>query len=117
MRNATGLTAHDLSVRTNFITATDCPAVMGTSPWKTRYDIYLEKCVQLDPKPPTPAMQWGTLLEGPILTFAEEVLRQHHKVTTLKLTKSGCRRRHPNGVMSCTLDARIMGTGEAVEAK
>ena len=117
MRNATGLTARDLVVRTDFITATDASAVMGTSPFKTKYDIYMEKCVELVPLVPSPAMTWGLLLEPVILQFSQAVLAGLHKRPNLKLTKNGCRRRHNNGVMSATLDARVTGLPEAVEAK
>ena len=117
MRNVAGLTAHDIQERLNHITATDVAAIMGTSPWKTRYDLYLEKCVELKPLEPSPAMIWGSMMEPVILQFAEMILREHHRRPDLKVTKNGCRRRHGNDVMSCTLDARVVGLPEAVEAK
>ena len=69
----TGLTVHDLAVRSNHITATDVAAIMGTSPWKTPTDIYLEKCLPMDPLEPSPAMVWGTLME-PVLAHRNQSL-------------------------------------------
>ena len=116
MKNVAGLTAHDMRSRLDRITATDAAAVMGTSPWRSKHDVYLEKCVGLTPQEPSPAMLWGQLMEPPLLLFSEHVLSQYHR-QEIRLTKTGCRRRHSNGVMSCTLDARVVGMAEAVEAK
>ena len=110
------LTDNDLARRKDKITATDVPAIMGTSPWKTAGDVFLEKNTDVPPAKPTLAMMWGTLLEQPILTFAEAQLREHLEDPELKFTKVGTRRAHANGVMSCTFDARF-GREDAIEAK
>lgn len=117
MKATMGLTARDMEVRVNRITASDCPAVMGTSPWKSQYDLYLEKCVEIKPLEPSAAMMWGHLMEPAILEYTQGVLREYHKNPNLQVTKQGCRRQHKNGVMSCTLDARCAGLPEAIEAK
>ena len=114
-----GLTEHDLEERKNRITASDVPAIMGTSPWKTAYDVWLEKCRPVEPLKSTTAMMWGNLLEQPILLYTRAILATHLKMPELKVTRAGIRRKHPNGVMACTLDARLVGPGlaDAVEAK
>jgi putative phage-type endonuclease len=104
-------------VRNDHITATDVAAIMGTSPWKTPADIYLEKCLPMDPIQPSPAMVWGTLMEPVLLQFAAGVLAEHYSEPDLKITRVGIRRTHANGVMSCTLDGLIKGHADAVEAK
>ena len=117
MRNVAGLTALDVAQRVNFITATDCAAIMGTSPWKTAMDIYVEKCITLDPLEPSPAMKWGNLMEPVILLYSQGVLAEHYGEPNLKITRQGTRRRHANGVMSCTLDGLLKGHKDSIEAK
>lgn len=52
--------------------ASDAPAVMGISPWKTRFQLWAEKCGKLQPTPAHPmavaAMERGKFLES----FARE---------------------------------------------
>ena len=123
MATANGLTEHDLQERRNYVTASDAAAIMGTSPWKTKWDVWLEKCVEMKPVKPTPAMLWGQLLEDDIIAYAEARLQEHYNCADIRATRVGIRRKHRNGVMSCTLDAVLRGgpfTEEhrwAVEAK
>jgi len=49
MQATIGLTPHDMELRRDRITASEVSAVMGTSPWRTQYDLYLEKCVEMKP--------------------------------------------------------------------
>lgn len=111
------LTEHDLQERKNHITATDAPAIMGVSPWKTAYDVWCEKCLDLEPLKPSNAMLWGSLLEDDVLEYGRARLVDHLKDPDLRITRVGTRRRHANGVMSCSLDARICGRPDALEAK
>lgn len=111
------LTRNDLLERKDRITASDVPAIMGTSPWKTKLDVWLEKCMETEPLDPSPAMQWGSLLEDDIITFAEARLREHLNDPSVSATRVGIRRKHPNGIMSCILDAVLQGRDEAIEAK
>ena len=113
----TGLTAHDLQVRMDHITATDVAAILGTSPWKTATDVYLEKTLPMEPLEPSPAMVWGTMMEPVLLEFTQGVLAEYYSEPDLKITRVGIRRRHANGIMSCTLDGLVRGHADAVEAK
>jgi len=112
-----GLTEHDLAQRRHWITATDAAKIMGTSPFGTSYDVYLEKCVEMEPRDDSPALLWGRMMEPVILSFAEITLRRHLGDPELRLTKAGVRRRHRNNAMSATLDALVKGHRAAIEAK
>lgn len=114
-----GLTERDLEERRQWITATDTPKIMGTAPasWGTKYDVYLEKCVEMEPRDDSAPMLWGRMLEPVILSFAELELRKYFGDPTLKLTKKGTRRKHRNNVMSATLDAVNVARKLIVEAK
>ena len=111
------LTRHDLQERKDRITATDVAAIMGTSPWKTKYDVWIEKCLDMEPIVPSPAMLWGSLMEDDIITYAEARLREHFDDPSIKATRVGIRRKHANGIMSATLDSVLQGRDEAIEAK
>ena len=55
------------AARKTGIGGSDAPVVMGLSPWKTPYELFLEKTdAGYEPKPETEPMRWGKLLE-PIL--------------------------------------------------
>jgi putative phage-type endonuclease len=100
-----------------FVTASDAPAIMGTSPWRNAADVYLEKTGQVAPCDETEAMYWGHLMEEPIIRFSIRAMKAQFKDDTLRATRNGIRRRHRNGVMSCTLDSKIQGRPWAIEAK
>ena len=112
----TGLTENDLAERRNYITATDCPAIMQTSPWKGPGDVFYEKTAELEPLEPSDAMIWGSLMERILIAYSRYAIGKHLGVT-IRTTKNGCRRKHDNGIMSATLDARIEGRPEAIECK
>lgn len=118
----TGLTPRDFTERKNFLTASDIPRIMGTSPWGTAFDVWLEKSeeklgITLEPTEQSEAMLWGAMLEDDIVLYTQIQLRKHLGIPDLKATRAGIRRRHANGIMSATLDARIEGRPEAIEAK
>ena len=55
----------DQAERGRGLGGTDMAAVMGVSPWRDRTDVWMEKVghPMWRPRPVTPAMHWGTLLE------------------------------------------------------
>lgn len=55
-------TAEWLEFRKNKIGASDAPVIMGVSPWKTPYQLWLEKCGALEPTV-NKSMKRGTLME------------------------------------------------------
>lgn len=52
-----------LNFRKNKIGASDCPIIMGISPWKTPYQLWSEKIGITEPSVANQAMQRGTALE------------------------------------------------------
>jgi putative phage-type endonuclease len=60
------------------IGGSDAAAVLGISPWKTAFDVYMEKTGEAEPLVPTEPMRWGTLLEGVIAS--EYARRTGHMV-------------------------------------
>lgn len=49
----------DLEARRKGIGGTDCPAILGISPWKTPLEVYLDKKGLLPPQEDTPSMENG----------------------------------------------------------
>ena len=118
MKNmATGLTANDLAERLDRIAASDVPCVMGTSKRFNLADVYKWKNEPLEPMEVSDAMEWGHEMEIPLLKYTQKVLRKFLNEPGLKITRRGTRCKHKNGIMSCTLDAKIEGRNEAVEVK
>ena len=62
------LTPEQLQERQSFIGGSDAPAVCGVSPWRTAYQVYLEKIGQGEPVKETEAMYWGSIHEDNIAT-------------------------------------------------
>lgn len=62
-----------LARRRKGITATDAPAILGLSPWKTPLGVWLDKVQPGDDKPPSYAMTRGRVLED---ALAAEYARQ-----------------------------------------
>jgi putative phage-type endonuclease len=56
------------------IGASEVPALMGVSPYKTRNDLFIDKMTPVEVNTPTAAMRRGTLLEPALIEFAREEL-------------------------------------------
>jgi predicted phage-related endonuclease len=54
--------------------ASDVPALLGLSPWRTRGELYFDKLTQPVVKQETAAMRRGNILEAPILAEAGRIL-------------------------------------------
>lgn len=103
------MTPDDHNERRGRLGASDIPAVLGISPWRSAYEVYLEKTGQLEPWNGNAATRTGQLLESSILDHAEEDL-----ATTLERNLVCWA---PNGLpIASTLDARVP-MGPSVEAK
>lgn len=63
-----------LSWRKTVITATDCPAILGSSPWSTAYQCWQRKLGLLDEQPVNSSMERGRLLEP----IAREAFIEEH---------------------------------------
>lgn len=58
--------------RTKGIGGTDVAAIVGLSPYKTAYDVWLEKTGKIEPQMETSAMRMGTRLEPLVLKMLSE---------------------------------------------
>lgn len=66
------LTDDQKIIRQSFIGGSDAPSICGVNPWRTAYDVYLEKIGQGVPVIENEAMYWGTAHEATIaIRFAE----------------------------------------------
>jgi putative phage-type endonuclease len=60
--------------RKNHLGSSDMAAVLGLDPFRTAYDVYLEKTAELEEQKETTAMARGNYLEVALLDFAEDNL-------------------------------------------
>lgn len=108
-----GLTATQLAKRSESLGASDIAALFGVSPFRTSYDLWLEKTGKLLPEPESdndPRMA-GQLLEPAVLTFAE------NRLGKLRRNQSRSARQSKGLPIVANLDAILVETGEPVEAK
>lgn len=94
------MTPHVHDQRRGRLGASDIPAVLGLSPWRSAYQVWLEKSGQLEPWNGNAATRTGQRLESAILDHAEEDL-----ATTLERNVVCWA---PDGLpIAATLDGRI----------
>jgi len=98
--------------RRRYLGASDVPAVLGVSPWKTASDVYYSKAAEFEAKEKkTKALQSGILLEDAVIDFAAHELG-------VKVKRNQFRVHHTLKWASATLDAVIpCSPTEAIEAK
>lgn len=98
--------------RRKYIGASDVPAIIGVSPWKTASDVYYDKTAEFEDTKDTvnKAIQAGILLEDSVIDFAAQSLG-------VKVKRNQFRVHKEHKWASATLDALIVGTNEAIEAK
>lgn len=102
------LTQHQIERRKKYVTSTDVAAILGVSPYKSAYDVWLDKRGMVDPQPSNDAMELGTLLEPALLQHAENELG--------RITRNQFRVK-PDFYLAATCDAIENATGRPVEAK
>lgn len=68
------LACGDPYLRRSFIGASDAPAIMGVSPWKTKYRLWQEKCGLVSCEIPSEAMERGNRLEPIARSLFEEFI-------------------------------------------
>ena len=106
------ITTQQKEERGRWIGSSDVAALLGLSPWRNVYDVWLEKTNRLEPQPPAEgAMEDGIIFEPGILTWAEKRLGPLEKNPKNLWFKDEAIRiiSHP--------DAIVVATGEPVEAK
>lgn len=102
------ITKKQIEKRRNYTGSSDAAAIMGVSPWRTPYDIYLDKTGKLENGKSSAAAEVGNAFEKGILTLAEphlgKLLLNQFRVLQGTRLASNC-------------DALVIDTGKPVEAK
>ena len=71
--------------RRTYIGASDVPIIIGISPYKTPYDLWLEKTGQREPEPPSEVQSWGHRVEQLAADFyAEQTGRRLRRYTRVQ---------------------------------
>ena len=89
------------------IGASEVPALLNQSPYKTRHDLYISKMTDVEVSDPTAAMRRGTLLEPSLIEYAKEELGQEIVVPDVMFQ---------SGRIIATLDGQVNASW-GVEAK
>jgi putative phage-type endonuclease len=105
------ITETQLRERLTGLGGSDCAVALGLSPWKTRFQLYLEKRGEAPPVAINEAMRWGTILE-PI------VLAEYERRTGRSILAPTTILRHPtHAFMVANFDGFVEEDGRIVEAK
>ena len=105
------ITDKQKELRKNHIGASETAAILGLSPWKTAYDVWLEKTGKLESDyQPGEAADIGNMVENSLLDWGAQDLGG------VKIVKNQFRV-HENGILSATHDALVIDAPEGLEAK
>lgn len=93
-----------LAERKKGLGGSDVAAVLGLSPWKSAYDLWMEKTGRVEAPDISnkPNVEWGTILEGEI---AKKFAREHPEYKVTKLNAILKSKEHP--WMLASLDRRL----------
>jgi len=106
------ITGFQLEQRKKHIGSSDTSAILGLNPWKTAYDVWLEKTGQLEEGKGfigNESTDIGSMIENGLLDWAAEQ-------TGLKILKNQYRV-HGGGILSATHDALAINKAWGYEAK
>jgi putative phage-type endonuclease len=105
------ITAEQREARKLAIGASDMAAILGLDPYRTSFDVWLEKTNKLDPtlEKTNQAIELGNHLENYVLDLAANELGE--------IERSPATISRPDLYMACNLDARTIADGVPVEAK
>lgn len=103
------LTEQERQRRKSYIGASDMAAVLGLSPWRSAYDLWLEKTGRVDLDSNNRATQRGTRLEPAILDYAAEAYGA--------LDRNVWCPAGDGSPLAATMDAVVRADGTPVEAK
>lgn len=104
------ITATQLEVRRKSIGSSDVAALLGQNPYRTAYDLYLDKTGQLKPEPATnDAIELGILLEAPLLKYAGQKIGLSYTSNQRRVAK--------DLPIAANIDAVTKQTTEPIEAK
>ena len=99
----------DFSDRHEYVGASECSVILGLNPYKSPYDLWLEKWSQ-EIDPPNLAMRMGSFLEP-------FVLDEYEKMTATKVVDRQREYVTPTGRVRAHIDGRVQGKQKLVEAK
>lgn len=102
------ITPKQLEKRKDHIGGSDVPAILGVDPWRSAYDVWLQKTGRVPDVEETPAMRVGRLFEHGLLLFASEELGA--------LSRNQYRS-EPAIHLGSHIDGIVNASGEPVEAK
>lgn len=100
------ITPAQRELRRKNLGGSDLPALLGVGPGQL-YDVWLSKVHKTEDFT-NPAMEWGNLFEGPVLTVAEQILGE---------LRRDCHCPVDGSPIATNVDAIVEETGEPVEAK
>ncbi|GLU58615.1 YqaJ viral recombinase family protein [Paenarthrobacter ureafaciens] len=116
MPEARLLLAHDapraqwLEARQAGLGASDMSTIAGVNPYKSAYELWLDKTGRAPSKPPTRRMRMGNILEPVVREIFEEV-------TSLTVQPCGLLESVEHPIFRCTPDGIIPAEGRGFEAK
>lgn len=97
--------------RKGYIGGSDCPAVLGVSPYRNAYDVWLEKTGRLPEVVTTSeAIELGNMMEAPLVDWAAKKMH-------IQVIQSPATIVMPCRFIAANLDAQVVGEPEAIEAK
>lgn len=101
-----------LATRNIGIGGSDAGIIMGSNPWKSPYQLWLEKTGQVEPEDISQkdAVYWGTVLE-PL------VAKRFSEVTGKKVERCGMLQNNESPWMLANIDRLVLGEGAGLEIK
>lgn len=101
-----------LAARSKGIGGSDAGTIMGSNPWKSPYQLWLEKTGQVEPEDISQkdAVYWGTVLE-PL------VAKRFSEVTGKKVERCGTLQNNKAPWMLANIDRLVLGEGAGLEIK
>lgn len=106
------LTIDELRQRTKHIGGSDAAAILGLNPWKSAYDVFLEKTNQVELEVhQSLAAEIGDRLEASLAQWGRDLIGPELDVVLNE------RFTHENGIFSAQVDAWLPDLGEPLEVK
>lgn len=101
-----------LAARSKGIGGSDAGTIMGSNPWKSPYQLWLEKTGQVEPEDISQkdSVYWGTVLE-PL------VAKRFSEITGKKVERCGTLQNNDSPWMLANIDRLVLGEGAGLEIK
>jgi len=96
--------------RRRYLGSSDAAAIVGCSPYRTAYDVWLYKTYQTEEDKESEAIKIGNVLEPSILNWGASELGVEIEMNPIMAI-------HKNGIMASHPDALVRGKREIIEAK